>query len=192
MRLIALVLFTVMTTPAVAQNNGDGFDYRNALDQAKFFIRKGWLHDAEEQLLLSSEDPNGRLDPEVWYLLAHVAFEQCDIAATRQAISAAHTHARDTNQLTQIDQMEQAVSEPIGWLRLPKRNRADFKLEMTSPLFNPTLKQYLNRVQERLATNEALPDRLGLPVGQYRCGTWRFRVSKVKRVRTLRSKRLYP
>ena len=37
----------------------DDTDFRGYLDQAEFFLRKDWYADAEEQLVLATEHPDG-------------------------------------------------------------------------------------------------------------------------------------
>jgi len=148
------------------------------LDQARFFIKKGWWDDAKEELVKTTEDPNGRLDAEAWFLLAHLQFQLCDIGAARTAIEQAHTHALDPEQLRQIQALENTLSEDFGWVSLPPKLRdPSDTLISQATAYSPESRAYLHRLQQRLQASQTLPESVALPAGRYLFNGRPFQVS---------------
>ena len=76
-------------------------DFRSYVDQARFFLRKGWYEDALVELEKARAHPDGALDPEVWYLLANVRYHLGDVPAAKRAAEKAHSQSRTEAQLQQ-------------------------------------------------------------------------------------------
>ena len=145
-------------------------DFRGYLDQARFFIRKGWYDDAVEQLVLAVNHPDGLVDPEAWYLLATVRYELLDVEGAREAADRAHTYSRDDDQLAQAAGFSAFVHEQLGVLEVQAPYpglAARLDITLTSMLFDPNLQTFLERSQDRWKKKLVLPVRIGLPVGTY-------------------------
>ena len=146
-------------------------DYRSFLDQARFFVKRGWYPDAEEQLEHAVATEDGRLDPEVWFLLAQVRYELADLAGARDAADRAMVNSHDELQTRETRELLTFFEQKFGFVELvaPVEGAAT-KLEVTlsSTLFDPDLKEFLNRLLIRLdAAPIVLPYPLGLPAGTY-------------------------
>lgn len=143
-------------------------DYRGYLDQARFFVKKGWYPDAAEQLELATRHPDGRLDPEVWFLLARVRYALADLDGARDAAERALTMSRDEAQAAATTEWLEFLARSFGTVELtgPRPGlTARVSLELKGTLLDPELKACLARAQERLAEPVELPLRLGLPAG---------------------------
>ncbi len=156
---------------AFAQAPSTGEDFRGYLDQARFFLRKGWYEDAARELEKAVAHPDGWVDPEAWFMLASVRLELLDIDGARDAAARAHTYSRDEDQLAQAAGLSSFVDQEFGvvTIRAPQPGlAARLEIELLSLLFDPTLTAFLERVEEAHRRREVLPVRIGLPVGSYR------------------------
>lgn len=166
MRLFVLACL-FFTSPALALDPTIS-DYRSHVDQARFFIKKGWLEDAYTELMAAVSDPNGKLDAEIWYLLSLLELQRCDLVAARRAISTAQTHARDEEQLQQVIALQQEMSSGYGWLTLPKSYpKKAVSIQSISPIFETSAKEFYHRVQIRARESKSLPLSVALPSGMY-------------------------
>lgn len=145
-------------------------DFRAAIEQARFFVKKGWWVDARAQLERAVASENGRLDPEAWMLLATVAFQLCDVAAARHAADRAHSQSRDLVQAGQAAGLRDWIDQQFGTLTVNAPYDgvvAPLDIVLTSTLFDPELKLYLNRLAARTSSRMALPVTVALPAGSY-------------------------
>jgi len=170
MRLILLLIGLLCASAAHAGDEPAG-DFRSQLDQARFFLKKGWYQDARSELegVVSSE--NGKLDAEAWFLLANVLVEMCDLEAARHAANMAHTHARTEAQLGPSFALTEHLRTQFGNVEIRTEHPglgSRLTIAADGPLFDTDLKQYLSRVQTKLQADKVLlPYTLGLPVGAY-------------------------
>jgi hypothetical protein len=161
-------MIIVLAPSALAADAGD--ELQSKLDQAQFFIKKGWFDDAERELDAAVATPDGRISPDAWYLLATVRFELCELEAAREAAARAHSYARTDDQLQQAASFEQFLLEGFGVveIRAPYEGMTGrVKFELETPLFDPALKDYLERLREAHQGKLLFPVRLGLPAGTY-------------------------
>jgi len=146
-------------------------DYRSYLDQARFFVKRGWYPDAEEQLELAVATDDGQLDAEVWFLLAQVRYELADLSGARQAADRALVNAFDEVQTKETRALLTFFEDKFGFVQLvaPVEGAATrLEVELTSTLFDPDLKEFLARLLARLDEEPVvLPYDLGLPAGTY-------------------------
>ena len=145
-------------------------DYRSYVDQAKFFLKKDWYVDAEAQLSLAVAHPDGRLDPEAWFLLARVRFELADLPGARDAADHALTQSRDDEQARQTEELLTFLQQRFGSLQLiSTRAGVSTKIDvvLTSVLLDPQLKAYYTQIAGRLKEPVVLPLEIGLPAGSY-------------------------
>ena len=135
-------------------------DYRSYLDQAKFFIKRGWPADAEQQLELATRHPDGELDPEVWFLLANVRYDLADLVGARQAAEKALTQSRDPQQAATTREWLNFLDDRFGMLELiPPRPGLSTRvtLELQGMILDPELKEWYARALERLEGSVDLP-----------------------------------
>ncbi len=145
-------------------------DFRGHLDQARFFVRRSWYEDAERELEAAVRHPDGRYDPEAWYLLATVRYELLDVEGAREAGARAHTYSRTDDQLQSAAGFSAFVHEQFGLVevRAPHAGLTGrLDIELTGLLFDPNLKSYLEKLQDQQRGRHLLPVRFGLPVGTY-------------------------
>lgn len=162
-----LLLALLAPQPALAQDD----DFIGHIDNAKLFIRKRFYADALTELESAVALPDGRIDPEAWYMLANVRYELGDLDGARQAAARAHSYSRTDAQLQEASGFSAFLSEQFGvvvvsapWAGLV----GHLDVELDSILFDPTLKNWLERQRSgALAEKVMLPYRLGLPVGTY-------------------------
>ena len=159
--LLCIAAATLAADPTVT-------DYRSHVDQARFFIKKGWLDDAHHEVMAAASDPNGRLDAEVWFLLTLLNIQRCDIAGARTTLANAQTYAKDQEQTTQILALKQQIHGGYGWLILPRGyQKKAVLLDSAGPIFDVATNEYLHRVRGALESLRTLPSPLALPVGSY-------------------------
>lgn len=167
MRRLLLVAALGLALPARAAS-----DYAGHLDNARLYIRQGYLEDALEELEQAVAHEEGRLDPEAWLVLAQVRFELGDLEGARQAASRAHSYSRTPEETREAHEFSAFLQEQFGILvvRAPWEGVASrLDLELESVLFDPALKRYLARLEEgELRKKVVLPLRLGVPAATYR------------------------
>ena len=147
-------------------------DYRSYLDQARFFVKRGWYPDAEEQLQLATTHPDGALDAAAWALLAQVRYELADLHGARFAADRALVNSHDAEQTRQTRELLTFFETKFGFVDLVAAQEGaatHLEVELLSTLFDPDLKAFLGRLDERLVDDPVvLPYPLGLPAGRYR------------------------
>jgi hypothetical protein len=162
-----------------------GDDYRSYLDQARFFLKKGWTKDAREQLELAVSTEDGRLDPEAWMLLAKVAFEGHDLVRCRFAADRALVQSRTDEQARQARELLEFVDAQFGTIVVhgPQDGAtARLRLELSSLQLDPDLAAWIDAVRAAAAEPVVLPYVLGLPAGDYQVNGERVTVSPGARV----------
>lgn len=164
-----LALFLLFTAPSAAGDEVSD-DYRSYVDQARFFMKKDWFGDAEEQLELAIGTDDGELDPETWFLLASVRYQLTELAEAREAADRALVNSRTEEQTRQAKEFLSFLDQQFGIVELQSpRTGTTTKLNITleSVIFDPQLKEYFNKLNDRLGDNVTLPYPLGLPAGTY-------------------------
>jgi hypothetical protein len=146
-------------------------DYRGYLDQARFFVKRGWYPDAEEQLQLAVAHPDGQLDAAAWFLLAQVRYELADLHGARYAADRAMVNSHDAEQTAQTRQLLSFFSEKFGFVQLQAGQEGaatHLDVALQSTLFDPDLRRFVGQLTERVAAEPTvLPHPLGLPAGRY-------------------------
>ncbi|MEZ4319000.1 MAG: hypothetical protein R3F61_15910 [Myxococcota bacterium] len=156
---------------ALAQQSPSEADYRGHVDQARFFVRKGWYADAAAELELALADENGRLDGSAWYLLSEIRYRLGDIEGAMQAADRAHSNSRTDEELELAAGFSAWLRDQFGLVQV--RTRFDgvqsaVEIELQTLILDPDLKLYLKDLGGRLAEPATLPIEFGLPVGTYR------------------------
>jgi hypothetical protein len=149
----------------------DGEDYRSRVDQAKFFIRKGWYEDAALELEAATRNDNGELDGAAWYLLAEVRYHLGDIDGAMFAADRAHSNSDTDEDLERAAGFSAWLQRNFGEIEVQTRFdgvQSAIRLELTSLILDPELKTYLSELGDRLSEPRPLPLRFGLPKGTYR------------------------
>ena len=143
-------------------------DYRDHVDQARFYLKKSWYADALAELEAAAASPDGRLDAEVWFLLAQTRYALGELSGARYAADRAFVNSRTPDQASQSRELSEHLDETFGVLRLlPPRDSVTTRidLELESRLLDPELKRWVTMLQERLDDTTTLPLELGLPAG---------------------------
>lgn len=141
------------------------------LDQARFYVKKGFWDDAVVELERVTDASEGRIDPEAWFLLAQARYQTGDLEGAQLAAQRSHSYARTDAQLQAAAGFEAYLVEQFGVVvvRAPYDGLVGtLDLTLTGTLFDPEQKVYFARVQKRVAAKQTLPVRLGLPIGTYR------------------------
>ncbi len=165
--------------PAVAEPAPPS-DYRSYLDQARFFVKKGWIGDAREQLELAVATEDGRLDPEAWMLLAKVAYEGFDLGRARFAADRALVQSRTPEQATQAGELLSWFDSQFGVVTVSGAQdgtTSRLRLELVSLQLDPDLKAWIDAVARQVGKPVVLPYVLGLPAGEYRINGAPFTVT---------------
>ena len=168
---LGLALCTALCTPTFTAQAQEPETYANQIEQARFFVRKQWFDDAIAELERAVASPEGRMDPEAWYLLATVRYELVDLEGARQAASRAHSFSHTADQLQQASGFNQFLQEQFGVVEVRGEYAglsSGIEIELESVIFDPSLKLFLNKVEALHAEPRELPRRIGLPVGTYR------------------------
>lgn len=145
-------------------------DYRSHVDQARFFIRKGWFADARAELERAVASEDGRLDPEAWMLLAKVAYEGFDLTRAREAADRALVQSRTPDQTAQARDLLSWFDSQFGVVTVhgPQEGTTSrLRLDLASLQLDPDLKGWIDGVAARVADPVVLPVVLGLPAGDY-------------------------
>jgi len=153
---------------ALAQSPQDT-DFRGYVDQAEFFLRKDWYEDAEEQLALATEHPDGQHDPVVWYLLATTRLSLGDVLGAQLAADRAQTNARTLDQAQQAEQLNTYLATTYGVLVItgPQGTSARLDLQLDSLVFDAQAQEIAAIVREQARDKALLPRRIGLPAGTW-------------------------
>ncbi len=162
-----LALLLALSSGASAQELED---YRSHVDQARFFIRKGWYEDAALELEAATTHADGELDGTAWYLLAEVRYHLGDIDGAKEAADRAHSNSRSEADLERAAGFSRWLQDNFGELEVHTRFdgvESAVTVELTSLILDPELKSYLSELSTRLAEPRPLPLRFGLPKGSY-------------------------
>ncbi len=146
-------------------------DFASAVEEARFFIKKGWWADARERLEAAVGTDDGALDPEAWMLLANVRYQECDVPGARYAADRAHVNSRDLDQAGQAAALRDWLDAQFGSLTVNAPYRGvttRLEIALSGTLFDPELKLYLSRLEDRTDRKVALPHTVALPAGRYR------------------------
>lgn len=149
----------------------DELDYRGALDQARFQIRKGYWDQALADLERAVTHPDGRIDAEAWFLLAQVRLQVGDVVGARQAANQALTNARTPEQESQTASLVSLLETAYGLVRIEGTQPGIAlrpRLEPATPLADPEQADLVDRLEKRVRKNRTLlPTTLSLPVGPW-------------------------
>jgi hypothetical protein len=151
--------------PAIAAADDD------PLAEARFSIKKHYWTDAQDWLDRYTSTPDGRIDPEAWYLLAQVRYELLDLEAAKQAAERAHSYSRNDQELEQASSYAAFLRDNFGVLRLRAAHEGlagPVKVDLAVPLLDPNLDAWFDRQKKKLAARQVLPIEFGLPTGSYR------------------------
>ena len=168
--LLIFALTMLLVSAAAAEDTTSADDFRSYVDQARFFMKKSWYADAEEQLELAVSTEDGRLDPETWFLLATVRYQLTELAEARDAADRALVSSRSEEQTRQAKEFLSFLDQKFGMVALTApRTGTLTKIDITleSLIFDPQLKEYFNKLTARMSDKITLPYSVGLPAGTY-------------------------
>jgi hypothetical protein len=143
----------------------------DALAEARFSIKKHYWADARDMLDRYTATPDGRLDPEAWYLLAQVRYELLDLEGAGEAAERAHSYSRNDEELEQASSYAAFLRENFGIVHLKASHEGlagSVKVELTTALLDPNVDAWFGREKKKLTTRQVLPIKFGLPSGTYK------------------------
>lgn len=156
---------------ALALTAASAQDPRGHVDQARFFVRRGWFDDARTELERAVATEDGALDGSAWYLLSEVRYRLGDIEGAALAADRAHSNAKSDEELELAAGFASWLRANFGTAELTARFdgvRSTLEIELQTLILDPDLKHYLNDLGARFEVARGLPVRFGLPAGTYR------------------------
>jgi len=157
---------TLIAGPAAAQSGA----YTVHVEQAKLFVRKGWLDDALAELDAARATEDGAADYEVWWLTAQVRYELRDAEGAWQAADDAAAVAPDAEKKEQAYQLSKLLKRTFGALEIaaPRAGVSSrLQLESAGPVLDPDHKKWIDAVALDLRAQSLLPRVISLPQGSY-------------------------
>jgi len=166
MRYLLLLVLMLWAAPVAAQEASSS----HAVDQAKLFIRKGWHTDARDELLRALTSPEGSQSFEVHWLLAQVLYELLEVGRATEHARVAADLTEDPDQQASCWQLLDYYETTFGSVNVigPQKGISSrLQLELSSTLFDPELKRFVNRKTLELTDPLKLPLAIWLPAGVY-------------------------
>ncbi|MFT7519764.1 MAG: hypothetical protein ACI9MC_001908 [Kiritimatiellia bacterium] len=161
-------------------------DFRGFIDQAKFQIRNEYWDSAAEVLERATQHPDGRIDPEAWFLLAQVRYQLGDLPGSQKAADKALTYSRDLGQTEATANFLNFVNTQFGLVRIEPSQpgmQAQLHPEFDGTFFDPELKRWVDDQNKRLKKHRVLlPTTIGLPVGKWNINGHDVQVKSDERV----------
>jgi hypothetical protein len=145
-------------------------EYEVHKSQAELYAKRGFYSDARDELELAMATPEGRTDPGLAWTAAQVAWELQDVETAIGMARRAAELASDDETREQAAAWAQNLEESFGYLTIdaPYVGMASrIQLDMSSTIFDPEIKRYLNKLSVRLRISTDLPIRIGVPAGEY-------------------------
>ena len=164
MRLLLLVSALLLSAPAWA-----GEDTDHHINQARLFMRKGWMEDADAELRAALESPSGQTFV-VYELAGQVAWELLDIERAIEMAEGAAAVAPTAQQKAAAEQLALGYRQQFGFLTIDAPHEgmtSRLQLESTSLILSAELKEYTNALALKLKDRTPLPARIALPTGSY-------------------------
>lgn len=147
-----------------------GDDYQVHRQQAELHVKRGYWSDALDALAQAMATPRGRKDHELYWMAAQVCWELLDVETAMAMAWRAAELAPDAATREQAEIWAESLEDSFGFLYVegphPGMN-SRMQLELSSTLFDPELKRYVNQVSLAWRNKTDLPVRVGLPVGEY-------------------------
>jgi hypothetical protein len=145
-------------------------DPDHAVDQARLFLKKGWLEDARDELERALATPEGTRSFEVHWVLSQVAWEMDDPAAALEHARLALERAETVEEAEPARAFVEWCSSAFGILEVAGPHTglsSRLTVEPSSTIIDPDLKRYVNHVGLRLKSGTMLPARVWLPAGTW-------------------------
>ncbi len=166
MRYLLLLALLLQAAPVAAQEASSS----HAVDQAKLFIRKGWHADARDELLRALTSPEGSQSFDVHWLLSQVLYELLEVGRATEHARVAAGLTEDADQQAACWQLVEFYESTYGAVEVigPQKGISSrLQLELTSTLFDPELKRFVNRKTLDLTDTTKLPVTIWLPAATY-------------------------
>jgi|GEM_PF-6126199 len=145
-------------------------DMRTHLRQAKHFEKKGWIDDAVREVAMARDTPDGRHDPEVFALTAHLARRQDNIVGARCMADATVRLDRSGAATERARALLRELDRSFGYLTIYSTGdtpTASLRIEPPKMFATPELKAYAERRVSELRDRHPLPIQVALPAGAY-------------------------
>lgn len=168
--LLVLALSAAVPRTAVADEAAPNVNH--AVNQARFFVRKGWYEDARLELDKVLDTPGAEQNQELQLLAAQVCYELLDIACAVE-------HARLAAELEGLSadpQLTRQANELLDYLsgfgfldvRGPQPGVISrLQLDLVSTIFDPEAKKFVNSQALAIREKVTLPITIAVPAGDY-------------------------
>ena len=163
MRLSPLLVFLL---PCVSWAS----DPSHAINQAKHFVKKGWLDDAVRELEEAAQSEEGKTSFEVHAMLAQIHYQQADADRTLAAGRRALEVSTDPSTATETQRLVAFIESNFGTLNLVSPYpgmESRLEIESETPILDPELQRFTGSLKQRLSEKTALPLRVLFPAGRY-------------------------
>ncbi len=160
-----MILLLALTGVCAAQQA-----FEDHLAQAEFFAHKGWFSDAWTELEAARALPGGADSFALQRLSAEVAWELLDIDGVLTAAARAEALAPDEDQRMALRELREGLERGFGFVEISGPHEglsSRLQLEPQDPQLDPELKRFVQKLSVRLRDRQALPLRVGLPIGRY-------------------------
>ncbi len=162
---VLLLALLLAADPALAA------DPDHAVDQARLFVKKGWLRDARAELERAAATPEGYRSFAVHWTLSQVAWELDDPEAALEHARLALERAETEEEAEPARAFVEWCTSTFGVLEIAGPHpglSSRLAMEPSRLIMDPDLKRYVNRMELRLKAGATLPLTLWMPAGNWR------------------------
>jgi hypothetical protein len=162
-----------------AQDEPEASDFEHHMEQARLFVKKGWLKDAADEARAASQSTDAAQSSAASLLLAQVCYELGDLECTYQAAFKAKD-APKAEISQQALQLSSFLESSFGIVQLSSKGSSTLRriaIEREGFFVDPELKQAFERQQRFAKQRVSLPVTLWLPAGEYHIGHDSLRVT---------------
>ena len=167
--MISLFAALCLNTPLFVEH-AHASDVESSISQAENFLRRGWIDDAIEELLLAIGTDEGELSFEAHSILARVLYETRDAEAALHYARTAERLAMSPTEAAEMSQLADYIDSAFGIVTVnpPYPGMTSFlQLESITPILDPELREFIDEVALKWSNSTLLPARIALPNGGY-------------------------
>ena len=164
-----MILFLVASLVALA--GSAQVDVDKHVGQASLYAKKGWHEEAMKELQEALQTDAGRASFDLHALAAQVSYELWDAEAAILYAGHAADLTPDASQAASMRQYHDYLERTFGVLFVSgpyEGMTTGLVVERTTPLLDPSLKEWNSSLAQQLEKRQVLPRRISLPSGAYR------------------------
>ena len=164
-----MILFLLASLVALA--GSPQVDVEKHVGQARLYAKKGWHEEAMKELQDALQTDAGRASFDLHALAAQVSYELWDAEAAILYAGHAADLTPDVSQAASMRQYHDYLERTFGVLLVSgpyEGMTTSLEVERTTPLLDPSLKEWNSSLAHHLQKRQVLPRRISLPSGAYR------------------------